>query len=102
MASQLIFEEDTLFNRILHNETAFIARPLLQHVGVPMVVLPVRLDLRRRGRLGPAPGLSSCNLQDAHRAVVRRRNRPDGTEPHIRRFLHRGAGGRRSLQLNFP
>jgi hypothetical protein len=48
VAGQLIFEEDTLWNRILHNETAFIIQQRLQHVGVPMIVLPVRLDLRRR------------------------------------------------------
>jgi hypothetical protein len=48
VAGQLIFEEDTLWNRVLHNETAFIIQQRLQHVGVPMVVLPVRLDLRRK------------------------------------------------------
>jgi amino acid transporter len=47
VAGQLIFEEDTLWNRALHNETAFIIQQRLQHVGVPMVVLPVRLDLSR-------------------------------------------------------
>ena len=47
VAGQLIFEEDTLWNRVLHNETAFIIQQRLQHVGVPMVVLPVRLDLKR-------------------------------------------------------
>ncbi len=47
VAGQLIFEEDTLWNRALHNETAFIIQQRLQHVGVPMVVLPVRLDLKR-------------------------------------------------------
>src|SRR6185312_5092183 len=52
VAGQLIFEEDTLWNRVLHNETAFIIQQRLQHVGVPMVVLPVRLDLKRAR--GPA------------------------------------------------
>jgi hypothetical protein len=47
VAGQLIFEEDTLWNRVLHNETAFIIQQRLQHAGVPMVVLPVRLDLKR-------------------------------------------------------
>ncbi len=46
-AGQLIFEEDTMWNRALHNETAFIIQQRLQHAGVPMVVLPVRLDLKR-------------------------------------------------------
>ena len=47
VAGQLIFEEDTLWTRALHNETAFLIQRRLQHVGVPMVVMPVRLDLRR-------------------------------------------------------
>ena len=55
VAGQLIFEEDTLWNRILHNETAFIIQQRLQHVGVPMVVLPVRLDLRRKADPAPLP-----------------------------------------------
>jgi len=48
VAGQLIFEEDTLWNRILHNETAFLIQQRLQHVGVPMIVLPVRIDLAQR------------------------------------------------------
>jgi amino acid transporter len=47
VAGQLVFEEDTLWTRVLHNETAFLVQRRLQHAGVPMVVLPVRLDLRR-------------------------------------------------------
>ncbi len=47
VAGQLIFEEDTLWNRALHNETAFLIQQRLQHAGVPMVVLPVRLYLKR-------------------------------------------------------
>jgi hypothetical protein len=46
VAGQLIFEEDTGWNRILHNETAFLIQRRLQHVGVPMIVLPVQLDLK--------------------------------------------------------
>jgi hypothetical protein len=39
----------------LHNETAFLIQQRLQHVGVPMVVLPVQLDLRAaRENLPPA------------------------------------------------
>lgn len=49
VAGQLIFEEDTAWNRILHNETAFMIQRRLQHVGVPMIVLPVQLDLREGG-----------------------------------------------------
>jgi amino acid transporter len=46
VAGQIIFEEDTAWNRLLHNETAFLIQRRLQHHGVPMVVLPVQLDLR--------------------------------------------------------
>jgi amino acid transporter len=49
VAGQLIFAEDTAWNRLLHNETAFMIQRRLQHVGVPMVVLPVQLDLRAVG-----------------------------------------------------
>jgi amino acid transporter len=45
VAGQIIFEEDTAWNRILHNETAFLIQRRLQHAGVPMIVLPVQLDL---------------------------------------------------------
>jgi hypothetical protein len=52
VAGQIIFEEDTLWNRALHNETAFLIQRRLQHDGVPMVVLPVELDLREES---PSP-----------------------------------------------
>jgi amino acid transporter len=55
VAGQLIFENDTFWNRTLHNETAFIIQRRLQHVGVPMVVLPVRLDLRQGRAVRPLP-----------------------------------------------
>ncbi len=55
VAGQIIFEEDTAYNRLLHNETAFLIQRRLQHAGVPMVVLPVQLDLRAtRENLPPA------------------------------------------------
>jgi amino acid transporter len=44
VAGQIIFEEDTAWNRLLHNETAFLVQRRLQHRGVPMIVLPVQLD----------------------------------------------------------
>ena len=47
VAGQLIFREDTVWNRVLHNETAFLIQRRLQHVGVPMIVLPVQIDLRQ-------------------------------------------------------
>lgn len=52
VAGQLLFAEDTFVNRVLHNETAFLIQNRLQHVGVPMIVIPVRL-----GRLPTAPSL---------------------------------------------
>ena len=45
VAGQLIFEEDTAWNRTLHNETAFLIQRRLQHEGIPMIVLPIELDL---------------------------------------------------------
>ncbi len=50
VAGQIIFEEDTSWNRLLHNETAFTIQRRLQHAGVPMIVLPVQLDLVPRDR----------------------------------------------------
>jgi amino acid transporter len=43
VAGQLIFEEDTFWNRVLHNETAFSVQRRLQRCGIPMIVLPVEL-----------------------------------------------------------
>jgi hypothetical protein len=57
VAGQLIFEEDTFVTRLLHNETAFMIQRRLQHAGVPMVVLPVRLNLKEGPRLA-APSLT--------------------------------------------
>ena len=57
VAGQLIFEEDTFGTRILHNETAFLIQRRLQHAGVPMIVLPVRLNLNEGPRLA-APSLT--------------------------------------------
>ncbi|AKU93461.1 amino acid transporter-like protein [Labilithrix luteola] len=48
VAGQLIFEEDTLFARALHNETAFMVQKRLQRRGIPMIVVPVRVDLEQR------------------------------------------------------
>lgn len=54
VAGQIIFEEDTIWNRVLHNETAFLVQQRLQRRGIPMIVVPVRLDLGAR-RAVPAP-----------------------------------------------
>jgi hypothetical protein len=53
-----LFEEDSTYNRILHNETAFLIQRRLQHAGIPMIVLPVRLRLTEGPRL-KAPSLAS-------------------------------------------
>jgi hypothetical protein len=57
VAGQLLFDEDTSVTRILHNETAFMIQRRLQHAGVPMIVLPVRLNLKQGPRLA-APSLT--------------------------------------------
>ncbi len=57
VAGQLIFDEDTFATRLLHNESAFMIQRRLQHAGVPMVVLPVRLNLNEGPRLA-APSLT--------------------------------------------
>jgi amino acid transporter len=56
VAGQLLFSEDSFWKRVLHNETAFLIQQRLQHAGVPMIVLPVRLDLhpRRSGHVRPS------------------------------------------------
>jgi hypothetical protein len=58
VAGQLLFDEDTTWSRILHNETAFLIQRRLQHSGIPMVVLPVRLTLKDKPRLS-APSLTA-------------------------------------------
>jgi len=57
VAGQLIFDEETFASRALHNETAFMIQRRLQHEGVPMIVLPVRLSLKKGPRLA-APSLT--------------------------------------------
>jgi len=58
VAGQLIFEEDTVWTRALHNETAFMVQKRLQRLGIPMIVVPVRVDLRER-RPVPAPRIAA-------------------------------------------
>ncbi len=57
VAGQLLFDEDSTWKRMLHNETAFLIQRRLQHAGIPMVVLPVRLRLAEGPRLA-APSLT--------------------------------------------
>jgi amino acid transporter len=54
VAGQIIFEDDSLWSRMLHNETAFMVQKRLQRRGIPMIVVPVRLDLGAR-KMIPAP-----------------------------------------------
>ena len=42
-AGQLLFEQDTWYHRLLHNQTAYSLQRRLQWVGLPMVILPTRV-----------------------------------------------------------
>jgi hypothetical protein len=55
VAGQIMFREETLWNRILHNQTALVIQRRLQQRGVPMIVLPVEVDLRPAASLSVAP-----------------------------------------------
>ena len=48
VAGQLVFSDDNAWNRALHNETAFMVQKRLQRRGMPMIVVPVRINLRER------------------------------------------------------
>ena len=43
---KLVFEEENLFTRFLHNQTAYSIQRILQFKGIPTIVLPIRV-LRR-------------------------------------------------------
>jgi len=40
---KLVFEEENLFTRVLHNQTAFSIQRILQFKGIPTIVLPIRV-----------------------------------------------------------
>jgi amino acid transporter len=40
---KLVFEEENLFTRFLHNQTAFSIQRILQFRGIPTIVLPIRV-----------------------------------------------------------
>jgi amino acid transporter len=65
VAGQLTFEEDSLWNRMMHNETALVVHRRLHHHGMPMVVLPVRIALRpaavRGGLLSTSPTAATAS-----------------------------------------
>jgi amino acid transporter len=43
--AKLVFRHETIFHKILHNETAFSVQRRLQWRGLPVVILPVRIDI---------------------------------------------------------
>lgn len=45
ISGKLVFRQERLFNRLLHNETPTLIQRRLQWLGVPMVVLPVRASV---------------------------------------------------------
>ena len=48
---QLVFENDRVYYRILHNETAFAIQRRLQFAGLQAIVLPIRvLEPKKRLR----------------------------------------------------
>ncbi len=42
-AGKLVFREENLLSRLLHNQTAFLAQKRLVFAGLPMIVLPIRV-----------------------------------------------------------
>jgi len=42
-AGKLVFREEKLFGRLLHNQTAFLVQKKLVYHGLPMLILPVRV-----------------------------------------------------------
>jgi len=43
--AKLVFRHETIFHKLLHNETAFSVQRRLQWKGLPVVILPVRIDV---------------------------------------------------------
>jgi hypothetical protein len=42
---KVVFRNETIFHKILHNETALAIQRRLQWNGIPTVILPVRVDI---------------------------------------------------------
>jgi hypothetical protein len=42
-AGRLVFQEETLFSRALHNHTPFTLQQKLQFEGLQMIILPIRV-----------------------------------------------------------
>ena len=45
---QLVFPEETFFSRLLHNNTVFAVQRRLYHMGIPFIILPIRISLKKR------------------------------------------------------
>ena len=102
VAGQLVFDDDTLWNHVLHNETAFLIQRRLQRVGVPMIVVPVRLNLEAAKRDYPiVPRTRTCRGVSRIRARNAQLTEAAATERNRRRTsglnLEREARGRSSV-----
>ena len=54
-SGKLIFEHESFWHRVLHNQAAFTLQRRLQFAGLPMVVLPIRALAGGGSQLVPAP-----------------------------------------------
>lgn len=45
---QLVFPEETMFSRLLHNNTVFAVQRRLYHKGIPFIILPIRINLTKK------------------------------------------------------
>lgn len=52
-AGKLVFEQENLFTRLLHNHTPFTLQQRLQFEGLQMIILPIRVFQPARPRPGP-------------------------------------------------
>ena len=58
---QLVFENDRIYYRILHNETAFAIQRRLQFAGLQAVVLPIRV-IEPSTKQPPRPGPTTATV----------------------------------------
>ncbi|APS00509.1 hypothetical protein [Pajaroellobacter abortibovis] len=47
VGGRLIFDRGGLWKRILHNETAIVVQWRLQQLVIPMIVLPIQINLKK-------------------------------------------------------
>ncbi|MCK7515092.1 MAG: hypothetical protein MZV70_71160 [Desulfobacterales bacterium] len=65
---KLVFEEENLFTRFLHNQTAFSIQRILQFKGIPTIVLPIRViktQIRRGQTYLPSFSARNCLCSSA-------------------------------------